>query len=110
MKLLFDANLSPTLPKRVEDLFPDSSHVQELGLQLSDTEIWNFAALQNFVIVTKDNDFHWRAEVFGPPPKIIMVRLGNCQTRLVESLLRLSFRDIELFATDQTAALLILPL
>ena len=32
MKLLFDQNLSPKLVHRLADLFPDSSHVQLVGL------------------------------------------------------------------------------
>ena len=33
MKLLFDENLSPRLALRLADLFPDSTHVQEIGLK-----------------------------------------------------------------------------
>jgi len=32
MKLLLDQNLSPRLADRLADLFPDSSHVQRVGL------------------------------------------------------------------------------
>lgn len=110
MKLLFDAMLSPQLPQRVADIFPDSGHVDAIGLHATDSEIWDFASLQGFAIVTKDNDFQWRAEVVGPPPKVIMVRLGNCRTGIVESLIRMSLRDIEGFLEDATSAILILPL
>jgi predicted nuclease of predicted toxin-antitoxin system len=32
MKLLFDQNLSPRLVERLSDLYPDSVHVQAVGL------------------------------------------------------------------------------
>jgi len=33
MKLLFDENLSPKLPRLLTDLFPDSLHVREVGMK-----------------------------------------------------------------------------
>jgi predicted nuclease of predicted toxin-antitoxin system len=33
MKLLFDENLSPKLPNRLSDLFPESLHVQDVGMK-----------------------------------------------------------------------------
>jgi predicted nuclease of predicted toxin-antitoxin system len=33
MKLLFDENLSPKLPNRLNDLFPDSLHVRDVGMK-----------------------------------------------------------------------------
>jgi predicted nuclease of predicted toxin-antitoxin system len=32
MKLLFDENLSPKLPNRLSDLFPESLHVRYVGM------------------------------------------------------------------------------
>ena len=58
MKLLFDQNLSPKLVKRLADLYPDSNHVYDLGIDRSnDKELREYARLKNFVIVTKDADF-----------------------------------------------------
>jgi len=36
MKLLFDQNLSPKLVRLLEDLFPDSVHVRDVGLKSAD--------------------------------------------------------------------------
>ena len=33
MKLLFDENLSPKLPNRLSDLFPNSLHVRDVGMK-----------------------------------------------------------------------------
>jgi len=40
MKLLFDQNLSPRLLRLLADLYPDSTHVRDVGLRdASDAEI-----------------------------------------------------------------------
>jgi predicted nuclease of predicted toxin-antitoxin system len=58
MKLLFDENLSFKLRAKMQDVFPGSKHVRDLGLeQVEDIEIWEFSKNENFVIVTKDADF-----------------------------------------------------
>ncbi len=57
MRLIFDANLSPKLVSRLNGLFPDSLHVQEIGLTSSDNQIWQFALEQGPAFVTKHDDF-----------------------------------------------------
>ena len=62
MKLLFDENLSPKLVRQLADLFPDSAHVEERGLEASDDrQIWEHAALEGYCIVSEDLDFHDRS-------------------------------------------------
>ena len=90
MKLLFDANISPTLVRRLGDLFPGSTHVFETGLVQStpDARIWDYAAEHGFTIVTADSDFLDLAKSRGAPPKV--VRLENCdyRTSRLEAILR----------------------
>ena len=59
MKLLFDANLSTKLVKRLADLFPGLTHVFDTGLVrfTPDSTIWEYAGQNGFVIVTADADF-----------------------------------------------------
>jgi predicted nuclease of predicted toxin-antitoxin system len=58
VKLLFDENLSPRLVSRLSPLFPDSQHVDLVGLHgQPDKAIWEHAARHEFAIVSKDNDF-----------------------------------------------------
>jgi predicted nuclease of predicted toxin-antitoxin system len=102
MKLLIDANLSPSLVKRLTDLFPGSLHVETVGLTSNDTAIWQFAATNDFVVLSKDSDFQERALVLGGPPKVVQIRLGNCRTNLVESLLRQRQEEIMEFAAIVT--------
>lgn len=89
MKLLFDQNLSRKLTNRLADIFPDASHVQFHGLaEKTDTEIWAFARLNNFCIVTQDADFAERSRLYGSPPKVVWLRCGNAPTKQVEMLIR----------------------
>lgn len=89
LELLFDQNLSYKLTTRLADVFPDSCHVQFHGLEeKTDTEIWEFARMNNFCIVTQDADFAERSRLYGSPPKVIWLRCGNAPTTQVEALLR----------------------
>ena len=54
MKLLFDENLSPRLPRLVVDLFPDSSHVRDVAMKGADDPIvWDHAKDNDFMIVSR---------------------------------------------------------
>jgi predicted nuclease of predicted toxin-antitoxin system len=89
LKLLFDQNLSRKLVKRLEDIYPMSSHVQFHGLEEeTDTDIWNFAKVNDFCIVTQDADFAERSRLYGSLPKVVWLRCGNVPTSQVETLLR----------------------
>ena len=107
MKLLFDENLSPQLVHRLADIFPDSLHVRHVSLQSSDDPlVWDYAEKNDFMIVSKDSDMHDRSLLYGYPPKVIWVRLGNCSTAQVENLIRREFVLIQKFYEDDEASFL----
>ena len=109
MKLLFDQNLSHKLARRLTDIFPDSTHVREVDLkEANDPVVWDYAKQQSFMIVSKDADFHQRSFVFGFPPKVVWVQLGNCTTDAVEQVIRKNFAAIKDFYEDAEAAFLVL--
>ncbi len=55
MKLLFDQNLPPNLPRAFADLFPGSMHVRQIGLRdADDSVIWDCARQNGFAIISKD--------------------------------------------------------
>ena len=109
MKCLFDENLSPELVRLLADLFPESVHVRDVGLKSADDPVvWQYARENGLIIVSKDSDLHQRSFVFGHPPKLVWVRLGNCSTSDVERLLRLNFAAIAVFDEDTEAAFLAL--
>ena len=107
MKLLLDQNLSHKLVRRLADLFPDSVHVREVGLKAAgDPLIWEYARDNGLMIVSKDSDFHQRSFLYGYPPKVVWVRLGNCSTADVERVLRNNFEAIKDFYADESASFL----
>ncbi len=109
MKLLFDENLSHKLVRLLADLFPDSIHVRDVGLKAADdSDVWQYAQDNSFIICSKDSDLHQRSFLLGFPPKVVWVRLGNCSTSDVEMLLRKHAAIIEFFAEDSYASFLIL--
>jgi len=101
MKLLLDQNLSPRLVRRLADLYPNSRHVMEVGLDRSlDKEVWNYARQHEYLIVTKDVDFSELSLIMGFPPKVIWIRRGNCSTHDIESILRENFNSINAMNED----------
>ena len=110
MKLLFDQNLSWRLPQKLAHLYPDSRHVREFGLKESeDIDIWDYATANEFVIVTKDMDFQQRSLLFGHPPKVVRLRVGNCKVQTIEDLLRRYSEVIHTFELDAGKSYLALP-
>ena len=108
MKLLFDENLSPKLPRLVAATFPGSLHVRDLGLMgCADEEIWNYASANGFTIVSKDKDFYQRALLFGAPPKFIWLCLGNCTRDDLLALIRRQEREILTFETSAESVLVV---
>jgi predicted nuclease of predicted toxin-antitoxin system len=108
MKLLFDHNLSYKLVGRLADLFPESEHVRNVNLHEADDQIiWEYARANGFAIVSKDEDFHQRSFLYGAPPKVIWVRLGNCTTTDIEQALRRHHTDLLQFHASEEGAFLI---
>ena len=104
-----DQHLSYKLLARLADIYPDSEHVRNMELHTaSDKEIWDYAKKNGYMIVTKDEDFHVRSVLEGPPPKILWVRSGNCSTELVETLLRKNATEIKRFQAESTSGFLTL--
>ncbi len=111
MKLLFDANLSPGLARSLTDLFADCEHVFHYGdLQHDDHAIWEHATKSNAVIVSKDTDFSHMSMLWGPPPKVIWLAVGNASTGQIEKLLRSNVAMIGAFMEKEDVGLLILRL
>jgi len=110
MKLLFDQNLSPRLPRLLDELYQGSTHVRAVGLRdADDTEVWEYAKQHGFALVSKDSDFQARSLLYGSPPKFIWLRVGNCTVQSIEELLRKHSATIHTFGMDPEKSHLRLP-
>ena len=90
-------------------MYPGSVHAGNTGLApASDRAIWVHAREHDFVIVSKDEDFHRLSVLHGPPPKVIWIRSGNCSTDDVLRLLRARREEIEAFVAHGEAGFLAL--
>jgi predicted nuclease of predicted toxin-antitoxin system len=109
VKLLFDENLSPRLPRVLDDLYPESTHVHDCGLgSADDASIWQYAKTNGFTIVSKDSDFQDRSVIEGHPPKVIWLRAANCSTGEIESLMRTAANVIRQFIEEDKESYLAL--
>ncbi len=107
MKLLLDNNLSHKLVKRLNDVFPNSTHVMLEGLDESDdTDIWSFAKKGNYTIITKDSDYSDLNILLGHPPKVIWLRIGNCKVKEVENIIRSNIYNLNKFFEDSDMGLI----
>lgn len=102
MKLLLDQQLPSSLIEKISDIFPESKHVKWIELnQADDLEIWEYSKKNGFTIVTKDNDFNEISILYGAPPKIIWIKVGNCTNVELVSIFLKHTKDILAFGDDK---------
>ena len=79
MKLLFDANLSPEVARRLSEADHDTVHVADIGLLAApDPEILQAAADQDRVLVTADADFGALLALGSlPTPSVVLLRSAD---------------------------------
>ena len=108
MRLLFDQNLSPRLKEALRDLYPESLHVRDVGLESADdVSVWEYANQHGLMIASKDSDFRQLSFTLGHPPKVIWIRCGNCSTSGVELVLRSRHSDLLSFDRDAEGAFIV---
>jgi predicted nuclease of predicted toxin-antitoxin system len=106
VKLLLDENLSRRLVPALQTAFPGSSHVVLVGLERADDRsVWNFAKANDYVILTKDDDFTILLTLFGYPPKVILLKLGNSANHAVIAALQTQRELIEKELSDAAVGL-----
>lgn len=109
MKLLLDENLSPKLAQALAAEFPGTTQVELLGLRgSSDRAVWEVARKGGYTIVSKDNDFRQRSFLYGPPPKVVWLSVGNAGTGAIRLLLKEHRSRIQEFIGQAEEGLLVL--
>lgn len=109
MKLLFDENLSPKLPRLLATQFPGSVHLRDCGLKgAADEEIWEYARANGYTIVSKDSDFYQRSLFYGSPPKFVWLRIGNCTRDDLVVLLTAHEQEVRALDADPFESVLVL--
>ncbi len=107
MKLLFDENISFKLCNRLDDIYPDSTHVRFVDLQNADDfEIWQYAKKHEYVLVTQDSDFNDLSVLNGFPPFVVWIKTGNSRVSELEALLRAHSISIREFLENKSMGLI----
>jgi predicted nuclease of predicted toxin-antitoxin system len=105
MKLLLDENLSRRIVPFLQATYPDSSQVALLDLEgASDSEIWQYAKANGFVIVSRDSDFQERSLVAGHPPQVVWLKIPNRSKTVVLNILLDHHVEIEQALFEQNLA------
>lgn len=108
MKLLLDANISFKLKSKLSSHFFDVAHVERIDVAqpATDIAIWQWAKSKNAIIVTNDDDFYNFSNVYGFPPKVVLLRTGNQSTNsLAEVLIKHSNHIQQLYSDKETGLL-----
>jgi len=89
MKILLDANISWKLVNKLEPIYGKCAHVDLIGLNVpsNDIDIWKYAQENEYIIITKDNDFLNLLEIEGYPPKIVLIKTGNNSSKALFELI-----------------------
>ena len=105
MKLLLDENLSRRIVPFLQTAYPGSSQVVLLNLEAaSDSEIWQYAKINGFVIVSRDSDFQERSLVAGHPPQVVWLKIPNRSKTVVLNILLDHHTEIEQALIEQNLA------
>lgn len=89
MILWIDAQLPPALTPWVTQTFSiQAAAVRELGMRdATDHEIFEAARKAEAAVLTKDRDFVYLLDRFGPPPQVIWLTCGNTSNAHLRQLL-----------------------
>ena len=102
MRFLFDQNISHRILKLISEKYSDSTTIKKEGLiNASDRQIWEFARLNKYIIITQDSDFNELNSLFGFPPKIIWIRTGNLKPQAIADIIIDYSKEIDKFNEDK---------
>ena len=90
MIIWLDAQLPPLLANWIngQSWNIKAIAVRDLALRdARDSKIFQAAREAGVVVMTKDRDFMRLLATYGPPPKVIWVRLGNCSNAALQDVL-----------------------
>jgi predicted nuclease of predicted toxin-antitoxin system len=90
-EIWLDTHISPIIAKWLQEEFAivaKSAYSLELH-GLSDIEIYHKAKDNgNVIIVSKDSDLDQIISLHGSPPKLVALKIGNCDNRILFAVLK----------------------
>ena len=96
MKFLVDNQLPAALARFLSSRGIDCEHVVDVDLgSATDATIWDYASLNDCVVITKDEDFLYLANSGLSHARLIWIRFGNCRTKVLLESVALLWPKIE---------------
>ena len=93
MIFFVDINLPASFVYFAQDNF---LFIKDISDTLPDTEIWDIAVNNGYIILTRDKDFYYRAmQSFTKAPKIVLFRLGNVRNNELYNYFKQHWLEIE---------------
>ena len=84
MTFLVDNQLPTALARFLASRGITCQHVLDIDLGgASDAAIWEYANRNDCVVISKDEDFLYMANVPSAKVKLMWVRIGNCRTKVL---------------------------
>lgn len=110
LKFIIDTQLPPLLSRQLTEKGFDSIHTVDCpnGIFTSDTEIRRIAVSENRIIITKDSDFHDYYVMKGAPPKVLLLKIGNCNNQELSETIFSRFDKLIHYFDQQNEAFVIL--
>jgi predicted nuclease of predicted toxin-antitoxin system len=108
MKFLIDAQLPPSLKLLFQKKGFDCVHTIDLpkGNFATDDDLREISLLEERIIISKDNDFYESFILKNIPPKLILVKTGNCTRQELLSIFESKFEEIIKAITVENLVLL----
>ena len=108
MNILLDANISFKLKRRLSAYFNNIEHVDRINAPQPaiDSAIWEWAKSQNAIIIINDDDFYHFSNLYGFPPKVVLLRTGNQSTHYLGEIIAKHIDDIYKLFNDIETGLL----
>jgi predicted nuclease of predicted toxin-antitoxin system len=106
MNVFLDNNLPVSLGRVVQGLAEVESvaHVKRMGLRdAADTVIWQAVGQSGAVLLTKDEDFLNLVMQRRPPPKVALLRYGNCSLEELKVLVAMQWPQVLALWTSDVA-------
>jgi predicted nuclease of predicted toxin-antitoxin system len=96
MKFLVDVQLPGTLARWLRGRDCDAVHALERDLgQVDDRTLWNLAIEEERIMISKDEDFFILAMRPKDSGRLLWLRIGNCRTTNMLTLLNQRWNAIE---------------
>jgi len=105
MVIWIDAQLNPAIAQWINQNYSiQAVALRDLGLRhATDRQIFEAGRKSNAVVMTKDRDFFDLVQLYGPPPQIIWLTIGNTSNiRLKDILSKTLIEAIDLLTDGES--------